>query len=120
MSKPLALIIEDDPLLSKIFSITLQNNFEIETIVDGGLALPRLQQVAPSLVVLDLHLPNVSGRDILTQIRADARLTNTRVIVTTADALMADLLQDEADIVLLKPVSPSQLRDLAERLYSSI
>jgi CheY-like chemotaxis protein len=120
MPKPLAIIIEDDPLLSKIFSITLQNNFEIETIVDGAWAMPRLQQVVPALIVLDLHLPNVSGREILTQIRADPRMAVTRVIVTTADALMADLLQDEADIVLLKPVSPTQLRELAERLYSLI
>jgi CheY-like chemotaxis protein len=112
----LALIIEDDPVLSKIFSITLRNHFEIETITDGGWAIPRLNQIVPDLIVLDLHLPNVSGLKILQYIRTAPSLKNTRVIVTTADALQADLLQDEADIVLLKPVNPMQLRDLAGRL----
>jgi CheY-like chemotaxis protein len=110
------LIIEDDPVLSKIFSITLRNHFEIETITDGGWAIPRLHQIVPDLIVLDLHLPNVSGLEILQYIRATPSLKKTRVIVATADALQADLLQDDADIVLLKPVNPAQLRDLAGRL----
>lgn len=114
----LALIIEDDPLLSKIFAITLRNHFEIETITDGGWAIPRLHQIVPDLIILDLHLPNVSGLEILQYIRATPSLKKTRVIVTTADALQADLLQDDADIVLLKPVNPAQLRDLAGRLIS--
>jgi CheY-like chemotaxis protein len=112
----LALIIEDDPVLSKIFAITLRNHFEIETITDGDWAIPRLRQIVPDLIVLDLHLPNVSGLEILQYIRSTPNLKKTRVIVTTADALRADLLQDDADIVLLKPVNPAQLRELAKRL----
>ena len=73
----------------------------------------------PDVVVLDLHLPRVAGMDILHQIRADERLTGTRVIVATAHPRMAESLRDEADLVLLKPISFSQLRDLASILGSS-
>jgi hypothetical protein len=40
------------------------------------------------------------------------------VIVATADSRQAEILQNEADIVLLKPVSPGQLRELALRVSS--
>ena len=118
MTNSLALIIEDDEYLAEIFSITLQEaEFEIEIISDGQAALSRLATTIPALVVLDLHLPYVSGEDILRQIRTDERLAKTRVMLATADAIMADNLRDDADLVLLKPISTNQLRDLARRLH---
>jgi CheY-like chemotaxis protein len=116
MDKPLALVVEDDPQLSQIFTITLSESFEVEAIIDGSLALTRLTEVVPQLVVLDINLPGANGAQILHFIRSDARLNATRVILATASARHADELQDRADIVLLKPVSISQLRDLADRL----
>lgn len=116
MTKPLAFIIEDDPQLSKIFTLTLSESFEAETITDGTHALARLSQVVPHLVVLDINLPGASGADVLHFIRADSRLKSTRVMLATADSRQADELQDKADIILLKPISIKQLRDLAERL----
>jgi len=96
----------------------LQADFEIESCADGNAGLERLKQTIPNVVVLDLNLPGASGKDILQNIRADERLSKTRIILTTADERQAETLQDEADIVLLKPVSPAQLRELALRLKS--
>ena len=118
MSNPLALIIEDDPDLNNIFGQALQvAGFDTEIIADGQTATKRLGETIPAVVVLDLHLPHVSGRDILEQIRGDSRLDHTKVILATADPLMAESLQDEADLVLLKPISFGQLRDLAKRFH---
>jgi two-component system response regulator AdeR len=120
MSELLGLIIEDDEDLSVIFSEALQAaGFKTEIIQSGDKALARLAVTAPDVVVLDLHLPRVAGMDILHQIRADARLVGTRVIVATAHPRMAESLRDEADLVLLKPISFSQLRDLASILGTS-
>ena len=117
MSSKFALIIEDDIDLSTIFSEALKAaGFKTEIIRDGMAAVERLKTAVPDVVVLDLHLPNVSGDELLTQIRSDARLHDTRVIVSTADPRMADPLQEIADLVLIKPISFSQLRDLAKRL----
>ena len=118
MTKPLALIIEDDPQLNTIMSITLQADFEIESCADGNAGLERLKKIIPNVVVLDLNLPGVPGREILQHIRSDERLSKTRVILTTADERQAETLRDDADIVLLKPVSPTQLRELALRIRS--
>jgi CheY-like chemotaxis protein len=120
MSKRLALIVEDDADLSTIFSEALKAaGFETEVALAGDTALARLAVTTPNVVVLDLHLPRVTGMDILHQIRADPRLTGTRVIVATAHPRMAESLRDEADLVLLKPISFSQLRDLAAILGSA-
>ncbi|MBK8616958.1 MAG: response regulator [Anaerolineales bacterium] len=116
MTKPLALVIEDNDKLSQIFSLTLQTEFEIEAITDGKAALKRLSEIVPDLIILDLHLPNVSGHELLKYVRADARMAKTRVILTTADERQSEALQDLADIVLLKPISPVQLRELATRM----
>jgi CheY-like chemotaxis protein len=116
MTNPLALVIEDDPALSQIFTLTLSETFEVEALTDGMRALARLAETLPHLVILDLHLPGASGTQILHAIRADARLEATKVILATADAHQAEMLQDKADIILLKPISPMQLRDFAARL----
>jgi CheY-like chemotaxis protein len=116
MSKPLVFIIEDDKKLAEIFSLTLQAEFQVEVAEDGETALAQLSTLTPALVVLDLHLPRVSGHTILAYIRADERLAHTRVMLATADVRLADELREEADLVLLKPISVNQLRELAMRL----
>jgi chemosensory pili system protein ChpA (sensor histidine kinase/response regulator) len=116
MSMPIVLVIEDDPKLNKIIAFALEGNFEIETHTDGVEAMQRLNQIVPDIIILDLNLPGLSGREILENVRADARLAKTRVILTTADERQAETLTNEVDIVLLKPVSPTQLRELALRM----
>lgn len=120
MSKPLALIVEDDSRLATIFAEALRSaHFETEIIEDGQIAMDRLAEISPAVVILDLHLPHVPGKDILFRITNDPRLSHTGVIVATADAMMADELREAADLVLIKPISFTQLRELASRLYAS-
>jgi DNA-binding response OmpR family regulator len=117
MSDLFALIVEDETDLAIIFSKALQEaGFETQIVRAGDTALMWLTSTTPQIVVLDLHLPRVSGEEVLEQIRADERLAATKVIIATADPRMAETLQDRADLVLLKPIGFSQLRDLAARL----
>ncbi len=119
MSIPVALVIEDDPDLSVIFSEALKAaGFQVESVHDGERGRKRLAESPPNVVVLDLHLPNMSGAELMEWIRSQEQLAHTQVIVATADPRMADVLQEQADLVLIKPISFSQLRDLAKRLVS--
>lgn len=113
----LAFIIEDEPDLAFIFSKALKmEDMTIEIIPDGLEAVKRLSEDTPNVVVLDMHLPGMDGADILAHIRSNPRFADTRVIVATADANMIDIVEEQADLVLLKPVSYNQLKDLASRL----
>lgn len=114
---PLAFVIEDYMDQAMVFSKALEMaGYRVETILDGAAAKQRLSEVTPVLVLLDLHIPKVTGETLLRQIRSDERFQRTRVVLATADNLMADRLRPMADLTLLKPISFLQLNQLAQRL----
>jgi DNA-binding response OmpR family regulator len=111
------ILVEDDFELGRLFQEVLEmGGLKVEWIRDGRLALQRLAEVAPELLVLDLHLPEVSGMDILQFIRQDERFAHMRIAVVTADGLRAQMIEDQVDLVMLKPVGMNQLLDLVKRL----
>jgi len=115
-NKPLGYIVEDYEDSANVFSWALEMaGYEVEIAADGAVAQKRLTEIVPELIILDLHMPNVPGDVLLQQIRSDKRLSKTRVFLATADANMAAQLRDKAELVLLKPISLIQLKDLAER-----
>ena len=119
MGNPLVFIIEDHEDAATIFSEALKAaGFATEIIRSGDIAVERLSETVPEMVILDLNLPQVSGAEILSRIRSDERLKDTCVVVATAHPQLADSVQGEADLVLLKPISFTQLRGLATRLGS--
>jgi CheY-like chemotaxis protein len=114
---PLAMIIEDHEDAAVIFANALRGTgFEIEIVRAGDEALERLAETTPSVVILDLQLPHVSGAEILRRIRTSMRLAGTYVIVATAYPDLAMGLSEKADQTFLKPVSFVQLQNLALRL----
>jgi DNA-binding response OmpR family regulator len=115
--KPSALIVEDDPMLADIFSRALKNiDYETDVIRDGLAASNRLNHDVPDLLVLDLHLPFLSGEDVLKQVNADIRFDETKIMIVTADAAFARYLTGNITMTLIKPVDIEQLQKLAHRL----
>lgn len=120
MVENLALLIEDDEDLSDIFTNALQAaGYQVEAILDGQVAQERLNQVVPKIILLDMHLPHVNGATLLKQIHANEKLKKTRIIITTADNVQAEFYRNMATIVLVKPISFSQLRDISARLLGT-
>jgi CheY-like chemotaxis protein len=115
----LGLIIEDDEDLASIFAEALRGvGFDVELVADGEAAQDRLRNgPTPFLILLDMHLPHISGADLLTNvIKKDERFAKTIVIITTADARMGEAYTEQVDFVMIKPISFVQLRDLTSRL----
>jgi CheY-like chemotaxis protein len=91
--QPFALVIEDNKDHALIFAEALRAaDYETEMVHDGETALARLAATIPALVVLDLRIPRVPGREILRYIRAENRLAETRVILATG-----------ANVFIMKP-----------------
>ena len=113
-----ALIIEDDEDLANIFAEALRGvGFEVDHAPDGKIAQEKIQgDAVPFLVLLDMHLPHISGAELLAEMKADERFASTLIIITTADARMGETYRDQVDFVLVKPISFVQLRDLTARL----
>jgi diguanylate cyclase (GGDEF)-like protein len=121
MVKPFAIIADDDRDTAALFRHAVDMaGFRTEIAFHGDIGLKRILQSKPDLVLLDLNLPGVSGREILEIIRTDERLSHTKVIVVTAYANIADSLSKQPDLLLLKPVSIEQLTGLLSRIKLSI
>lgn len=119
---PLALIIEDNEGVADICQIALeQAGFEVELAQDGAVALERLTTLTPSLILLDLHLPRISGQQVLHHIHTHEPRMQARIILATADLLKAEKLKDQVDFVLVKPFGFVKLYELAKELrFSSL
>jgi DNA-binding response OmpR family regulator len=104
--QPLVLIIEDNDDIAEILQESVwAAGFEAEVLKDGRLALLRILDLQPDLIVLDLHLPMVDGIEIFQDIRADERMAHIPVIIATADPYSLHLLngQPKPDFILIKP-----------------
>lgn len=117
MNKPFALIIDDDRDIVALFRHVMDMaGYRTEIILHGKTAVERLLTSKPDIVLLDLNLPGVSGKELLHLIRSHDRLKNTKVIVITGHSHIAQDLEEEPDLVLFKPVNLEQLTELVERL----
>ena len=117
--KTQALIIEDDKNMANAFAeaVTLAG-YNVQTANDGLVALEMIKRQAFHFVLLDLHLPGMNGERILEQIQEMPHMANAHVILATADDRKAEELQGVADLVFLKPVGFTQLRDIAKRMIA--
>ncbi len=118
MGKYQVLIIDDDRDIAGFFDAVLSLiGHDCETVLSAKEALVRLAGSDPDLVLLDLNLgSDITGEDILYQIRSNPRFDNTRVVVITAYPNHAQMVANLADLVLIKPVEVDQLKTLVERM----
>ena len=118
MSLPLALILEDDPKLAELYETVLkQCGYETRTIDSGREAQQSLKTLSPKLIVLDIHLPYVSGMELLEQIKANKQLEDATIVVMTADIYTAKELKNKVEHVLLKTHGIMNLREIATRTH---
>ncbi|HEX4893383.1 MAG TPA: response regulator, partial [Hyphomicrobiaceae bacterium] len=110
------LIIEDDSReMLSIKQLLAHEDLEISTASTGAAALEILRSRGSDCIVLDLKLPDISGFDVLEEIRKDASLAEIPVVVFTGRELTADedmRLHSIARSVVVKGVeSPERLLD---------
>lgn len=112
---PLALIVEDEDLLAELFTVAFEEaGYHAEAARDGQQALDLLEKITPHIVLLDIHLPHVSGEELFYTIKKIDRFAETKVIVATADVRKAKEMDGKADMVLVKPVGFRDLNTLIE------
>ena len=116
---PRILIVEDHPTMRGAMRMVLEEGgYRIAEAADGPGALGLVQEDPPDLVFLDLHMPGISGAEILSSIRSDPSTARTRVIVVTAEGEEGRerLLALGADAYFTKPFSPTALLRAAEQV----
>jgi len=114
------LIADDEPHVVELVRVTLEDDrVRVFDAGDGRGALAIAEALGPDLVLLDVHLPDVSGLEVCRRLRKPPRLAATKVIMLTAAAQQDDIARGfsaGATDYLTKPFSPVRLLSLVERL----
>ena len=107
------LIVEDDPQLRDLYRSALRTaGYVVAAVEDGADALRQIEQSTPALVVLDLSLPRVDGRDVNRELKSRPETRNIPVVVVSGAEISAEDAKDFA-WVCRKPCD-------ADRLVSAV
>ncbi|ADC72090.1 MULTISPECIES: EAL domain-containing protein [unclassified Thioalkalivibrio] len=108
---PRILVVDDDPrLLESVRQLLELQTFNVETAPGGGSAIEALRRDPPDLLLLDLCMPELGGRDVLRFIQA-AGLAVPVVVISGNTSVddVAGALRDGASDYLKKPYQPDEL-----------
>jgi len=84
MVKKKIMVVDDEPSLRELVSAVLeQEGYEVITAEDGKEALEKLKTIKPDLILLDMMMPGISGREVCEKIRADKKTKDLKVVFLT-------------------------------------
>ncbi len=107
------LIVDDQPVIRRLLSVTLGSEYEILEAEDGLGALEAIRRHHPKVVLLDVMMPGaMDGLQVLDAIKGDPLTQDILVAMVTARGQAADgddARQRGADAYFVKPFSPHQV-----------
>lgn len=121
MSKRI-LVVEDNELNMKLFCDLLRaHGHETEPVRDGRDAFARASAFQPELIITDIHLPHVTGLDLIASFRADEALAAVPIMAVTAYAGPGDeerIREAGASAYVSKPISVLKFMDVVNGLIA--
>ena len=118
---PTILIVDDDPLIRKLITTTLEDvaGFRLREAGDGEEAIEAAVEERPEIVFLDYDMPRLNGIETCRRLRSDPATADATIIMLTG--VSDQPAQDRAvgagaDLFLTKPFSPLHLLRLVDEL----
>jgi len=111
------LLVDDDPVFVEATKTVLETKYQVVTAMDGDEGIKKARKEKPSLILLDVIMPNEDGFNVCKQIKQDKELADIPVIMLTSFAQQRGKtnipvsagLELEAEGYIDKPVSPEEL-----------
>ena len=123
MSAPAAakiLVVDDTPMNVKLLvDILSARGYAVRAATNGEEALARVAEEAPDLILMDIHLPGISGVDALKLLRADTATARIPIAAVTASVMQQDraIIMDAGfDAYVSKPISLKEFLDTVRAL----
>ncbi len=121
------ILIADDSGTARMFikqclEISIEEDVEFLEAANGQEALLQLKNVGADLLVTDLNMPVLDGRELLRRVSASPKLTGLPVMVITSsgnEARKKELLEMGALAVLRKPVNPMIVSEALEAVFAA-
>lgn len=114
MHKKTILVVDDDPDISSVLSLSLsENNYSVLNCYDGLQAIATAKKEKPNIIILDIMLPEVDGFQVLTKLKEDPETASIPIIIITGkgDQDRDKAFKLGAKDFLLKPFSIKLLLD---------
>ena len=113
-----ALLVDDDDMMRRAMRLALEKDgWEVSEAENGRVALERLDEMRPDIIMLDLMMPEMDGFEFLVEMRSRAQWRDIPVLVVTAKDLTAEeraRLNGDVERVLQK--GSSELNELLEEI----
>ena len=113
------LIADDEQSLRLLVSATIMSDeYDVVEAADGDEAWQLVQQFRPSIALLDVQMPGLTGLDLTRAIRQNPELARMFIVLLTSKAQQSDVqagLDAGADRYLTKPFSPLELLTIVEQ-----
>ncbi|WP_421781197.1 response regulator [Kiloniella litopenaei] len=108
--KNTVLIVDDEPQIRKLLKITLKSEgYKPEECENGAQAVRMSASIKPDLIILDLGLPDMDGKEVIDNIREWSQVPIIVCSVRDADTEVVDALGRGADDYVTKPFNPDIL-----------
>ncbi len=119
MNEKTVLIIEDEEDAAELFAEMMRvSGFRVIKITTSAPAMDLITDEKPDLVILDIMMPDISGLDVLRQMRGDPTLMHIPVVVVSAKGTPTDIktgMDAGASTYLTKPVGFLELKEAVNR-----
>jgi CheY-like chemotaxis protein len=112
-----ALVVDDDVfVLSALAELLEDDGFDVQTATNGFSALRRAVEARPSVILLDLALPERSGAELLADFRADPATRDLAIVLVTAHAdRLTEVELTEVDGMVTKPFDANDLLETVQQ-----
>lgn len=116
------LVVDDDPMSLELVSELLQQEgYQVLAAASGEVALRLTAAERPDLVLMDIHLPGMTGYEAIRRLKADPATAAMPVLILTASAMRGEDRKARvtgADGYLTKPLNARAFREALRRLLS--
>jgi len=121
MSKPIILVVDDQPFVCETVAIMLKNAYEVHTFTSGKEAMDYMSDHSADLVLLDYEMPVMTGFEVLLAIRANKHNSKTPVVFLTAETnerMRMEMMERGAVDYICKPIDSSVLHKSIKKQLS--
>lgn len=115
---PVILAVDDDPAVLRIIETQLtRSDYAVKTASSGEEALQILRELTPAVMILDVMMEGISGYDVCSVVKREARLKDIPVIFLTSKSTPQDFRTGHdlgAVIYMVKPLKADKLVNIVQ------
>jgi len=116
-------IIEDDAAIVQMYRLKFETDgYEVKTAGDGLAGLKLIEDFNPTIVLLDLMMPQMNGLDVLAQLRKDAKTKDLKVVVLTnmgdAETASKVFAMKATDYIVKAELTPKEVSEKIKKLLA--